>query len=539
MRVGVLGALVMFLGLAVLSSLATEPFWLDENSHVAYAIALAHGQIPNADEPAPLSMPGQRPTPIYTANHPPLYYLLVTGPLLLGIHTGHPLLGLHIARLESVLFSAGTVALTAALAGTLVGRGRGRPEIAVAGALMATFGVFVWTSSVVYNDALATLLSVAVLLGTLSVIRSGLRARACVLLIVATAAAVLTRASNAEVLAVSAAGLVAAGAIHSRDRRRGAVRGIRWAAAMGIACIATSGWFYALNQARYGHISGRGPLRFTPHSFTSVLFSPGTYAVLARRAYQDARRLDRILTWSNALTVGGLVVIWSVVGIGLVWWLRRPPELRRDRAGKAIVVVLIVHAAACLLYLAWWVHLGGRANFRYLFPVLPVIAVGMARAITGLPGGRHLAALVVTTQVGLSLVFLAKLPVAWTGSGFWGAFPAGLREAGVPAPAVVTSVLLLIVLFGWWLCLRELLVRDRVPQVRARRVDRTRVAAAAAGNSTIPYRLGQFPTRRTTAPSSRRRDQSVASNGGGGHADGALRRGAAPVAARSPGSQPR
>lgn len=441
---GVTGAVLLFLGLTVLASLAVRPLRQpDESAHVAYAIAVAHGTIPRIDEKARPSIPGQRGTNVYTANHPPLYYVLVAGPLLAGINTGHPLLGLHLARLESVAFSAATVALTAVLAGLLVRR---RPEVAVAAAaIFATVGTFIVTSAQVYNDSLATLLSIAVLLATLNVIRSGLRTGSCLLLVLTAAAAVATRISNAEVAVIAAIGLIVTGV-----RERAIRRGVAWTAALAAGCLASSGWFYLLNQARYGHLTGRGETSQQPRDVLSFLFSPGSYAGIVRGSY-GTLYADRVFAWSNPLTVAGLLVIWGLAGLGLLYRLRKPPTVS---AGSALVAA---HCLACLGYLAWWVHLGGAPSLRYVLPAVPVLAVALAALLLGLPGGRVWAGLAVTGQVVLALCLIARLAGRWTGAGFWNVFPAALGRAGIPQPTLVTVLLLLAVACGWLLCLRAFL----------------------------------------------------------------------------------
>lgn len=475
MRVGVLGAVLLFTGLAVLSSLAVPPFRsADESAHVAYAIAVGHGEIPSRYDYLPAQIPGQRdPTHVYTANHPPLYYALTSGALLLGIEIRNPLLGLYLARTESVLFSTATVALTAALAATLLGRRR--PEIVVAAAAMATVGAFVFASSLVYNDSLATLLNLAVLIGTLVVLRDGLRPRAGVLLVLAAAAAMAARASNAEIVALAGLGLIAAGAIHARRRWVGVARGIGWAAAMGAACFAATGWFYLLNLARYGHLTGRIAGVFDPYSpvYTAhgypypggagpFLVSPVSYLRLIRDTYGDLLGVERILPWSNPVTIAGLIAIWSLMALGALWSLRRPKPLRPHRVRpvrvrQAFIALVTLHCVACVAYVAWWVGVGGYPHIRYLFPVLPVIAVAIAVAVTALPGGRAWAMLVVAVQVVLSLAYLAKLPAQWTGEGIWNVYPAAFAKAGVVAPTPVTAGLLLLVACGLLLCGRAIL----------------------------------------------------------------------------------
>lgn len=453
-RVGVCGAVLLFLALALLSALATPPYRSsDEAPHAAYAVAVGHGTIPHRTQQVRSEIPGGPHQIIYTANHPPLYYALVTGPLLLGIHVGYPVLGLHLARIESALFSAGTVALTAVLAGMLTGR---RETAVAAAAIMATLGAFVSISSFVFNDSLATLLSLAVLLATLVVLRNGPRPRSCALLVVGAAAAITTRASNVEILAVAAVGLLAAGFIHG-----GRIRAVGWVLGMVAACAAASGWFYALNQERYGHLTGRAHL-FTEYrrpsvgAIASFVSSPRTWGDLAWQTYGDLNHLEHTLTWSNGLTSGGLIAIWSLTGVGVLWRLRRLRGSRRPGPATALVVL---HCALGLAAVIWWLGVGGRAHIRYVFPLLPVVAVVIAAAVLGLAGGRFLAVLVVTVQLVLSLVYLAKAPAQWTHTGIWNAYPAALGRAGLPVPTLFTVVVLLLAAAGWLLCTRALLTR--------------------------------------------------------------------------------
>lgn len=463
-RRGVFGAVLMFLGLALLSGLAVRPFRsADESAHVAYAIEVGHGTIPRVGERPTTLLPGQ--APLNTAvNHPPLYYALLSGPLLLGVDTGHALGGLYLARVESALFSAATVALTAVFAWLLLGRRRPEAAIAAAG-VMATIGGFVFTSSLVYNDSLATLLCLAVLTAALAVLRDGLRVGRCVPLILAAAAAVATRASNVEVVAVACVALVGAGAIHHRDRWRGLAHGVGWSTAVGAGCFAAAGWFYLLNQSRYGHLTGRtrdageAPSSLwaafhdhAPGSSGAFLFSPRTYARIARQSYGDLLHVSNTLAWFDSTALVGLVAIWSLVGIGLLWWLLGRPRLRPARTAQALAGIVVLHCMACLIYVAWWVHQGGFPIFRYFFPALPVLAVAIARVLTGLPGGRKLACLVLAWQLALSLCYLARLPAQWTGADIWHAYPDALGRAGVPAPALTTAALLAVVVCGWLLC---------------------------------------------------------------------------------------
>ncbi|HVX43236.1 MAG TPA: hypothetical protein VHC49_05110, partial [Mycobacteriales bacterium] len=199
---GVIGALVAFLSLAGLSALATEPFRsADETAHTAYAIEVGHGHLPTRQTEVSRDIPLQHGGKIYVASHPPLYYLLIAPPLTWGLERGTPLTGFYLARLETILMSLGTIALTAYLA-TVLFRG-GRPDLAVAAAgLLATTGVFAFTSSFIYNDALSTFFSTALIAGTVLVLHRGLRPGPGLLVVLSGAAAVATRSSNAPLVVV-------------------------------------------------------------------------------------------------------------------------------------------------------------------------------------------------------------------------------------------------------------------------------------------------------------------------------------------------
>ena len=67
----------------------------DESSHVTYALAIADGRFPASTTPIPAgAIPGLEPFKTWTANHPPLFYVLSAVPLEAGKAIGEPVLGL-------------------------------------------------------------------------------------------------------------------------------------------------------------------------------------------------------------------------------------------------------------------------------------------------------------------------------------------------------------------------------------------------------------------------------------------------------------
>lgn len=458
-RTGVIGVILMFLGLAVLSGLAVEPLRpRDEASHVEYAISLAHGTIPRTSQHMTSHIVDQRRIRTYTANHPPLFYLVIAGPLVAGIAIDHPVFGLHLARVECAILSAITIAVTAWLAGLLTERRRREVQITAA-AVLGTIGAYVYSSSLVFNDALATLLSALVLTGTVVILKRGSQPRVCWLVVLASAAAITARASCAEVVMLAGAGFVVAGIAHADRRGRGALRGLGWAAVTGLGCLASAGWFYLLNQSRYGNTTGHTGLPHESKSFIGYVMSPSSYRQLIEDTYGDLSGVDRIFPWSQPLTTTSLAVIWAVVGAGALWTLSRRSGRAWFRRNLLIIALLAVHCIATICYIGWWVHTGGAAHTRYLFPALPVIAIAIAAAVLSLPFGRILAALLITLQLGLSVIFLAKVPAQWAGHDDWSTYSSALHNAGVPFPVAATVLLLLVVLIGWAMCLRGLLAK--------------------------------------------------------------------------------
>ena len=128
---------VLLSGLHALSVPLYEP--PDEASHVGYAVELLHGRLPvitdriRADGVPGMQaeLAGRDPVrkTVWTANHPPLWYALIAGPIWLGMKLGPSHGGIKAVRLLAIAFGALALLLVAMLARELV---PGRPQIAVA-----------------------------------------------------------------------------------------------------------------------------------------------------------------------------------------------------------------------------------------------------------------------------------------------------------------------------------------------------------------------------------------------------------------------
>ena len=337
---GLAGVLLSFAVLATLQALTIHPFHPpDEMSHVGYALEVGHGRLPTIETPIsgreiPLlqhkvdnSRPANRT--IWTANHPPLYYLVAAVPLRLGVELGHPTAGIRVARLVNVAISLAGLVLIVLLARELV---PARPELWVGAAgLAALVPVFVQTSAIVYNDALMVALTTAVLLLIARVLRWGPTRRRLVLLAVLAAAAALTRASGLVV--VAAAGVAAVVAVWRQDGRPGRSRAVRAIAAGGaivVTATAAAGWFYLRNRHLYHSATGTGALlakfsRLRRGTVPQMLLEQDFWRSQVRRLWDQSPSP----AGKNADAVWWCLTVAPLLGLAFagVRWLRRalPP----------------------------------------------------------------------------------------------------------------------------------------------------------------------------------------------------------------------
>jgi hypothetical protein len=473
LRLGILGAVVAFLGLAALASLCIKPFLpADESANVAYALAVSGGRLPRIDERVPPQLPGQRSVPVnYVANHPPLYYLAAGVPLSLGVDHGNPLLGLHLARLLTGLLSAGAVVLTGVLAAA-VARRRRPAQAAGAAALVATSASLILHAGIIHNDGFGASLAAAELVATVLVLRRGLRPVPCLLLVASAVLGLLTRVSAVSLVALSAVALVAAGLLHRpRGWPRALLAAAGWLVGLVAACGLSSGWFYWRNAQLYGDPTARafitdliGSKSVERPGLLAAALSPENYWAPALRMFgADGPRGLPIAAVGP--TRWAIAAIWLAVAAGLVAaGVRlarsgRRPDLRRHLVEASVAALLALHVVAVLLQLLSHRGMGGYGHVRYLFPAWPVVALVMAAGILGVPGrwGRALLALAVLAQAALAVLWLDAQAARWTGATGPGQVLEAVRRTGVPGPEVVVTVLALLVAAGLGLVLAAVL----------------------------------------------------------------------------------
>lgn len=397
LSVGVVGATIVLVALALLTALATHPFQsADENEHVSYAFDVSSGHLPTLDTVVQPRLPGMHAGLTYTANHPPLFYALEAVPLRLGAAIGKPLAGFYLARTLNVAIA---VLGLVALAGLVRVAVPSRPVLAVtAPALLAPLPLAVAVSGQVYNDALALTTTTAALLCCALVLLRGPSLRRLVLLSGAALLVASSRATGLEVAALAIGSAAMAellqpptGHLYSstaahRPLRDRALRALGAGTVVTGTILAGIGWFYARNRHLYGDLTGAKitVARFgvPPVPISSTAPSAHFWLSLYRGMFGRGNLLKGWLI--HTVDIVGLVAgVAAVTGaVRVVAALRRSES--RARQGT-LAAVLAVHVVACVAILLVYISTGGTTFSRYLLGATPVLAIAVAYGIDAIP----------------------------------------------------------------------------------------------------------------------------------------------------------
>ncbi|WP_154675148.1 hypothetical protein [Parafrankia elaeagni] len=445
------GLLLGVLGLA--GALATKPFaGADEAQHTAYALEVAAGRLPELDTPVRSTIPGMPGLPpdchmppaaaraavdrrdaallpacarrsgaaltnwdlVYTANHPPLFYLLEALPLGAGRALDHPLAGFYAARLLNLAVGIAAVVATAWLVRGLL---PARPDLAVgAAAVLAVTGIFIAVTSQVYNDAFAVALITAATAATLALARRGPSARTLLPIALLVPAAALGRASGglAAAVLVPAVGLAAAlGTRPGPDRpgpdrthltravgagwRRPLLAGFGASAVTGLLTIAAAGWFYARNNRLYGDPAGSEraawmfPTGYGERPVWEIITSQDFWWTIYQGLFGRPTLLHgvphRAIVGVGLLTVLGLLA--AAIRTLLAPRTRWEPA-RHDRAVDVICwLTVVAEALLATATLVGYVAAGGATFTRYLLPALPLLTLAVVAGCSALPLARR------------------------------------------------------------------------------------------------------------------------------------------------------
>jgi hypothetical protein len=453
-RQGVAGVLIAFTVLGLLNVWTVPPMLpRDESSHVSYALRVTHGHLPKLDEPNVRGVIPHMLTslPIFTANHPPLLYAIVAVPLEIGVRTHHPILGLRLARMTSFLFAIATV-IGAALLGALVRPGRDSVPV-VAAAVVALTPTVPHTTALVYNDAIGMAGSTWLLIAGMLIFRRGPTRRLVALLIAAAAFAALARSSSLFALP-SAIALAGFGV------RRWKPALLLGAASVGAAALA-GGWFYLRNKHLYGSYLGNGYLKrpngepIVKRPYLDTLFTLRIHRHLLGRLWDGWVLQSRLPKWPGY--IGAAIELPAVAGVAVAAGRALRRGARPSRETVIIWGCLAVFCAIVFVSVIGFVSIGGNAHARYLFPLLPVVGIGVAIGYAELPWILTPIALVGTALANLALWHRWVIANGGVPSNTPGvAEIQALREAGLRGAPLLLAIALLLFAVGIGLAVRSL-----------------------------------------------------------------------------------
>ncbi len=449
----VLVIIASHLAIGSLYDWTTPPFEAsDEGSHYSVVNRLAQGN------GLPIQRIGETRDWEQEGSQPPLYYWLAAGLVRLVNPTDyaqvyvrnplsrvgvpgtthnanlfrHPItasppsgtvLAVHLVRWFSLLLSAVTIWLTAALAQQAF---PGSESIQLfAAALVAFNPMALFINASVNNDNLLMLLSTAALAITLHFMQMGVRGylwKAAGFGLVLGLAA-LTKVSGLVLWPVAALG-VGWGAWHARDGRRFVFGG----AVILLAALAISGWWFVRNQQLYGELLGlntmvaiAGP---RPPGLTLL-------ALVAQEAqgfwlsYWGVFGVFSILAADWVYWLFNLLTFGALAGLAVALWRRRKPS--------AEMLVLASFCLLTLIGLIRWTMQTYASQGRLMFGAIAPLSLFMAAGLAVLAGSLAQPRWAVwPLRVGVFVLVLtaAVIPVAYIAPRY--APPPQLSEDDLP-----------------------------------------------------------------------------------------------------------
>lgn len=449
---GVAGAVVTFMSLALLNTIVHPPFLsADEIHHLDYAWRVGHGELPQFTDGITLPAEGPRHSTQWVFQHPPLFYALlapIATPLLDAEHWRIATLASRV--LVGVVGAVGVVAIAWSSARVTAKRD---PALAVgAASVAATTTAYVGTSSAVYNDSLVVLLATVCLGLAALAIRHPRPTRHIALFVLTCAAGMATRASFIAILLVAGPFVVVAFALASPSehatRRVGRATGA--AAALVVLPLIASGWFYLRNIGLTGHWTGmqaeyaRDVLGRTARAPFDVV----TDSVMWRRGFggllaQPVDVADTSILWRVVPTVL-LATVFALAVARAGRWVVRARWSAVWKPGVAIVMMLTLVAAAFVGMFFLYISRGGGLNPRYLLPALLPFSLAAAAGLSLVDRARGLGVVVFMVAAAfLSVEQSARLLRHRTfepNDSAWSVWSQGAELNGIPGFAVAAML---------------------------------------------------------------------------------------------------
>ncbi len=457
--IAVCGTVLAFGGLTAHAAFSAAPFFgVDEVAHVGYAHAVAHGNLPEVDDPPEIPASstqwilkhqtnlGTHRATVWVAHHPPLHYVIAAPFVWIGESLDRPDGGLLFLRLLHVAVASIGVGFTYLLGARTAGGSRriGVLAAALAAVIPLAHEQFGWA----LNDGTAFAATTALAWAAIKFLEDNSGRN---LALLAAFVALASGARSSSMMAALAVVVVVAAVTW---RRTEAPRRWRVTTRVALASLAPAvvlfGWFYVRNVVLYGDLAGTERVQELQHLQPRRMWDVLTSGQMWRAVFEGLAQpsVSAFFEPVDSLVRAVIDVAAVAAMAGLLITLVRGPRRRQsdDRcsaAPSALAVNAVVVIAACVSILAFGVA-GGPAFSRYLLPALGTLAtlivVGLDRI------ARMVAPLAL-------IVFLAL--EAWTyrddPAAFVPTMPAGLNHSAAgPLPqqvslgiAVVAAVLVL------------------------------------------------------------------------------------------------
>ncbi|MET8523139.1 hypothetical protein [Nocardioides sp. NPDC004968] len=407
-----LAAFAASMSLYVATTQALSYHARDEGPNASYAITLHEGELPTIDTPVaqdrerfPQITGGanreefDRHRMIWTANHPPLYYLLGAPWVALADALGNPQVLIAGMRAVSALAYGALVFLVGLIAFEVTPR---RPAAAMlATAITASPAVLAIAAGFIMNDSVAVAASSLTVLATLRILRLGVTRNRMIVMAVAGTLAAATKAPG--VIAVIMCGAALGVTLLLRDRTRQGFLRATWltAIATGVPGLAI-GWFYVRNIVLYGDATASSALleryqRVQVDTWFEVMTAPRFWHGWYDHLWVPLQLRGTALHWViDAITF--IALLGMALGVvarlrdhgrerGLVVSAPRVPSV-----ATVGLLVLIAHAFVIIVNLAQFRSGGGNPHERYLMTIMPLVAimlsVGLLAIVDALPWGE-------------------------------------------------------------------------------------------------------------------------------------------------------
>lgn len=350
--------------------LAASPIYSsgDEAAHVDYAYQVWNGALPVFEHGLELqNTTGTRPPVQWTAQHPPLLYLLlapVVGPL---ADAGHVEMAGMAARLVVCVLA---VALVFAVRWFTRLALPAAPEVATLAALVTGLSVwFIRLGGSVYNDILAALTITLAATSLLATARAP-SWKPFTAFVLSLCAASLTRVSLLPLCLILLVGMFAYRSWHQKLPLLRAATPPFFA---GCCVLIASGWFYLRNFSLTGSVTGGHPewaianISREPRPVLEVAADPAFWSKMLQ---QFATPTFDSVPWLLLPSLGTIGLFLIPLGAGILMGLRR----RRPAVDRLAFGLII--ASCCMVAAMQITHVAGAGgtNPRYFFALIPFLA---------------------------------------------------------------------------------------------------------------------------------------------------------------------